>query len=125
MKRVIFAFIVLAVIITAGILETVYVDKLFSSLDDRLDNVEQLVAAEDESAYPAFCELSRWWEKQRTFLELFSYSPDVRNFSVALGETDGSLICGDNQNALSKLRSLKIMASNIHNILDFNFADVI
>ena len=53
------------------------------------------------------------------------YSPDIRGFSVAVGETVGSLECGDYDNALSKIRSLQIMSQNIHNILDFNLADII
>ena len=58
-------------------------------------------------------------------LELFSYSPDMRAFSVALAETEGSLECGDDKNALSKCQSLLTTAENIHSMLDFNFADII
>ena len=54
-----------------------------------------------------------------------TYSPDMRAFSVALAETEGSLECGDDKNALSKCQSLLTMAGNIHDMLDFNLQDIV
>ena len=125
MKKVVIAVIVLLVIITAGILENVYVDKVFSTLDDKLGEVEQLVHAEDDEALDKLRSLTAWWEKQRGYMELFTYSPDLRAFSVALGETEGSLESDDFQNAQSKIQSLLVMSANLHQILDFNLEDVI
>ncbi len=125
MKKVIIAIVILAVIITAGILENVYIDKLFNGLDSRLAELEELIIAQDEGALENIESLQKWWENHRKYAELFVYSPDIRGFSVALGETQGSLECGDYDNALSKVRSLQIMSSNIHNILDFNASDII
>ena len=125
MKKVVLAIVILAVILTAGILETVYVDKVFHNLDSRLCDVEKLIVAEDSSALDETNELISWWEERRKYAELFVYSPDIRALSVALGETQGSLECGDFDNALSKIRSLQVMSHNIHDILDFNIADII
>ncbi len=125
MKKVILAVVILAIIITAGILENVYVDKIFGELDSRLADLEERIISRDETALEKMEDMQEWWEKHRKYAELFVYSPDIRAFSVALGETQGSLECEDYDNALSKIRSLQIMASNIHNILDFNLADII
>ena len=125
MKKVIVAIVILVVILTAGILENVYIDKLFDGLDNRLASLEELIIAQDEGARESIESLQAWWEGQRKYAELFVYSPDIRGFSVALGETQGSLECGDFDNALSKVRSLQIMSRNIHNILDFNASDII
>lgn len=125
MKKVIVAIVVLALIITAGILETVFVDKLFGKLDNRLNEIEACIKQESPEALEKTDELVGWWENKRKFMELFTYSPDVRAFSVALGEAQGSLECNDYDNALSKLQSLLVMSANIHSILDFNIADII
>lgn len=125
MKKVILAVVILAIIVTAGILENVYVDKIFGELDSRLADLEERIISRDETALEKMEDMQKWWEKHRKYAELFVYSPDIRAFSVALGETQGSLECEDYDNALSKIRSLQIMASNIHNILDFNLADII
>lgn len=125
MKKVILAIVILAVIVTAGILENVYIDKVFGGLDNRLADLEKLIIAQDENALDEMEDVMNWWEDRRKYAELFVYSPDIRALSVALGETQGSLECGDYDNALSKVRSLQIMSRNIHDILDFNFADII
>lgn len=125
MKKVIIAVVVLLIIITAGILENVYVDKVFANLDEQLLSLEQKVKDESPDCPDKCKTLIEWWGKQRGFMELFVYSPDVRSFSVALGETQGSLECEDYQNALSKIQSLLVMSSNIHDILDFNITDII
>ena len=49
----------------------------------------------------------------------------MRAFSAALAETEGSLECGDDKNALSKCQSLLTMAENLRDLLDFNAADII
>ena len=125
MKRVVVAIIVLVLILVGGILENVYVTKTFGELHDKLTSLEQAVLSEDESALEQLKDISAWWEKRRMYIELFAYSPDVRAFSVAMGEAEGSLECGDYQNATSKCRSLIIMADNIKRLLDFNAEDII
>lgn len=125
MKRVVVAVIVLVFIITGGILENVYITRTFDQLEERLINLKQLIADEDESALDELRDVTQWWEKRRMYIELFAYSPDVRAFSVALGETEGSLECEDYQNALSKCTSLIVMADNIGRLLDFNAEDII
>lgn len=125
MKKVVFAIVLLAVIITGGLLENAYITRTFNDLDDMLKSLETHILDEDKSSLEEVREIAKWWEERRTYIELFAYSPDVRSFSVALGETDGSLECEDYQNALSKCRSLMIMANNIKELLDFNARDII
>ena len=110
MKRLVVAVAVLLAIIAAGAVEAVYVDKVFDELAGRISLLESA---------------TEWWEKRRHILELFTYSPDMRAFSVALAETEGSLECGDDKNALSKCQSLLTMAGNIHDMLDFNLQDIV
>lgn len=125
MKRVVLALLILAVIIASGVLENVYITKTFDRLDEMLRDLESLIKEQNDSALESIREINSWWEKKRTYIELFAYSPDVRAFSVALAETEGSLECGDFDNALSKCRSLIVMAQSIKRILDFNVEDII
>ncbi|MGN0744411.1 MAG: DUF4363 family protein [Christensenellales bacterium] len=125
MKRVVLALLILAVIIASGVLENVYITKTFDRLDEMLRDLESLIKEQNDSALESIRDINSWWEKKRTYIELFAYSPDVRAFSVALAETEGSLECGDFDNALSKCRSLIVMAQSIKRILDFNVEDII
>lgn len=125
MKRLVLALVILAVILAAGIAESLYVDKVFGELTRRIDDLEAAIISPEDDALDEVNELTEWWEKKRHGLEMFTYSPDMRAFSVALAETVGSLECGDDKNALSKCESLMTMANNIHDVLDFNLADII
>lgn len=125
MKRLIVALVILALIIVAGVLESVTVDKVFGELEERIYALEAAIKSPDDDALDEVKELGEWWEDKRSKMELYTWSPDMRAFSVALAETEGSLECGDDQNALSKCQSLLTMAKNIHCILDFNVADII
>ena len=125
MKKVVVAIVILAVIVTAGILESVYVTRVFKEVDGKLADIESSIRLESEDALQKTRALISWWNERRQYMELFVYSPDVRAFSVALGEAEGSLMCGDFQNALSKTQSLMVMSNNIRRILDFNLEDII
>lgn len=125
MKKVVLAILILAVIITGGILEDRYIHKTFGCLDVSLKEMEKLIEAENDKSLDKVVELTMWWEQRRMYMELFAFSPDVRAFSVALAETEGSIRCNDYQNALSKCLSLIVMADNIKKLLDFNAEDII
>lgn len=125
MKKVVFAIVLLAIIVTAGVLENFFVHRTFTQLDEKLVDLERSIISQDDDALEQMRALTEWWEKQRNYMELLAYSPDLRAFSVALAETDGSLQCGDFDNALSKCQSLMTMSKNIHRILDFNIEDII
>ncbi len=125
MKKVVLAIVILAIIVTGGILEDFYIHKTFSALNEKLTSLENSIINQSENCLDKANEIFEWWEKKRMYMELFAYSPDVRSFSVALAETQGSLEYGDYQNALSKCRSLVVMADNIKRLLDFNAEDII
>lgn len=125
MKKVVLAIVILIIIVTGGILEDFYIHKTFSALDEKLASLENSIINQSEDCLDKTNEIFEWWEKKRMYMELFAYSPDVRSFSVALAETQGSLECEDYQNALSKCRSLIVMADNIKRLLDFNAEDII
>lgn len=125
MKKVIIALVVLAIILTAGILESIYIDDVFDELDARIQSLESAIHEENDSALTLTRELAEWWEDRRKYMELFTFSPDMRAFSVAVAEIEGSIEADDYQNAMSKCQSLVTMSRNMHLILDFNFEDII
>lgn len=125
MKKVVIALVVLAVILTAGILESFYIDDVFDELDARLNALEQAIHDENDISLDLTRDLETWWESKRKYMELFTFSPDMRAFSVAVAEIEGSLEADDYQNAMSKCQSLITMSRNMHLILDFNVEDII
>ena len=125
MKKVIVALLMLTLIVTAGILEHNYIEKTFTELDEKLNEIIYEINLESDKALTLTNELVEWWEQKRKVMELFTFSPDLRAFSVALAEQKGSLECGDFNNALSKCVSLLSISKNLHDVLDFNGQDII
>ncbi|MBR5173745.1 MAG: DUF4363 family protein [Clostridia bacterium] len=125
MKKVVIALLMLALIITAGIIEHNYIEKTFTELDQKLEQIEKEIHTKSDKALELTNLLVDWWESKRKVMELFTFSPDLRAFSVALAEQKGSLECGDFNNALSKCESLYSLSKNLHNVLDFNMEDII
>ena len=125
MKKVIVALLMLTLIVTAGILEHNYIEKTFTELDEKLNEIIYEINLESDKALTLTNELVEWWEQKRKIMELFTFSPDLRAFSVALAEQKGSLECGDFNNALSKCVSLLSISKNLHDVLDFNAQDII
>ncbi|NLZ25831.1 MAG: DUF4363 family protein [Clostridiales bacterium] len=126
MKKTIIAIVVLVLILTAGILETIYIEKTFKELSERVTEARNLIIKEDaEGALKIIDDTTNWWEERKDKLELITFSPDLRALSAALGETKGSLMCGDTQNALSKVESILIMSDNVREIINFNIRDII
>ena len=121
MKKVVLAIVILVIIVTGGVLEDFYIHKTFSSLNEKLVSLENSIKSQSDDCIDKANEIFDWWEKKRMYMELFAFSP----FSVALAETQGSIECEDYQNALSKCRSLIVMADNIKRLLDFNAEDII
>ena len=95
MKKVVLAIVILIIIVTGGILEDFYIHKTFSALDEKLTSLENSIINQSEDCLAKTNEIFEWWEKKRMYMELFAYSPDVRSFSVALAETQGTLECED------------------------------
>ena len=125
MKKVIVALLMLTLIVTAGILEHNYIEKTFTELDEKLNEIIYEINLESDKALTLTNELVEWWEQKRKVMELFTFSPDLRAFSVALAEQKGSLECEDFNNALSKCVSLLSISKNLHDVLDFNAQDII
>lgn len=126
MSKVIVAIVVLSIILTAGIVECVMVEKVFSELDEKLQEIKVLLT--DENIPTALLKTNdtiAWWERKREKLELFSFSPDLRLMSVTLGETKGSLESDDIKNAMSKIESIFSISHNLRDNLNFNLQDII
>lgn len=125
MKKIIIALLMLTLIITAGILEHNYIENTFDELDEKLIEIEGEIQKKSDKALALTNDLVEWWGNKRKVMELFTFSPDLRAFSVALAEQQGSLECGDFNNALSKCVSLLSISKNLHDVLDFNAEDII
>lgn len=124
--KTVIAAVLLVVIIGFGVWETLFVDRVFGELDERLSSMKTRIDAEDcEGALEETTSAIEFWEDKRRVLELIAYASDLRAFSVAIAEVKGSLEKEDMENAASKTESLFSISHNLHDLLDFNVSDII
>ncbi|MGN1096283.1 MAG: hypothetical protein ACI4QU_00365 [Christensenellales bacterium] len=126
MYKTIIAVIVLALIITGGILDNANVNKVFDEFDARLNDLRTLVEEENKpDSIKLLKETDEWWSVQKSKMEFYSYSQDLRLISSCLGETLGSLECDDFENALSKVESLLSISANTRNLLGVRIENIV
>lgn len=126
MYKTIIAVIVLALIITGGILDNANVNKVFDEFDERLNDLRSLVEEENkQESIKLLKETDEWWSVQKSKMEFYSYSQDLRLISSCLGETLGSLECDDFENALSKVESLLSISANTRNLLGVRIENIV
>ncbi len=126
MYKTIIAVIVLALIITGGILDNANVNKVFDEFDERLNDLRTLVEEENkQESIKLLKETDEWWSVQKSKMEFYSYSQDLRLISSCIGETLGSLECDDFENALSKVESLLSISANTRNLLGVRIENIV
>ncbi|MDR3216562.1 MAG: DUF4363 family protein [Clostridiaceae bacterium] len=124
--KTIIAIAFFAALLGAGIWENFHVKKIFRELDQKIEKLKTEIEEENLDASKSSAdELIVWWEKNRRLLETIVFAPDLRLFSVSLGEIKGSLAAEDFQNAASKVESLLSISRNLCQLLDFNLSDII
>lgn len=125
MKRILIVCITLALILSCGIAEHYYIIRTFEAFEVKLAEIDNYLDKEDyETALEKTHELQDWWDKKHALIENISYSPDMRQIDVVIGEIEGSLDSDDNKNAESKIDSLYELLDSVKDILDFHFKDI-
>ena len=125
MKRLTIAAAMLALILSAGIYDHHRTHEIFSRFESLVEAVDFAVDSGDaKTALARTDEMLAWWEKQKVYIDTFTYSPDTRTVSVTIGEIKGSLQADDFQNAKSKTQSLLILIKNVQSTVDFDFKDI-
>lgn len=126
MNKVIVAIVILSIILTAGILECIFVENTFSELNVRLEEIKKSLQENNVAvALERTDSTIEWWEKKRHKMEIITFSPDLRLLSVSFGETKGSLESDDIKNAMSKIESIFCISNNLRENLNFNLQDII
>ena len=80
MKRFVAALVILAAIVTGGVLEAVRVESIFDELETRIYALEEAIKSPDDDALDEVKTLTVWWEEKRKEMELYTWSPDMRAF---------------------------------------------
>ncbi len=125
MSKTIFSVVMLALILTSGILANVYINKTFDSLDVKLCEIKECLENDDiDGAEQKTANLNGWWDSKKHGLEFITYSQDLRLISSSIGETLGSLNNADKNNAMSKVVSLLVISKTTRDMLSITIENI-
>jgi len=104
------------VLLTGGILESVYLCKTLNAFNDKLDKLAQkeIITVED------VIEISDWWDKMHPKLSITISHVQLNEIGITLDELRGAVEAEDYQNASSLLSRINSYAESLIDLYKFN-----
>lgn len=126
MKKIILVILIVGVIIGAGIAEQLFIDKTLTELENRSNEIFQLLLAEDyTSALTLTKETENWWSAKRDWLEFVCPNNDVKEIYREIGELKGSQLAQMYDDSITRSTVLNSMAKNSKNLLCYKWKNVL
>ena len=118
MKKLILAVIILAIILSAGLAEQIYLNKIFDELDSKVENIIS-IAKSGESAYAQTEELSKWWGQKHKLPEALVNHNEINEITLLVAELQGYSKADMAPDFLACAVRLKETAIHIRHLLDY------
>ena len=124
MRRLILAIAVFLTIITAGVLEQVYIVKMYDDTKAKAEEVKSAVKEEVSSALPAAEELKKYWIEKRSFLEAVTPHNETKEMVLRIAELIGYIEAKDDKSATATVEIILEMCENTPHILAFHWEHI-
>ena len=125
MKKIILVIVVTALIITAGVIEQVYVQRTFEELEVKAENIYVMLRDKNYTdALEYTANLKDWWYQKRDILELVSPNNDIKEIVREIGELEGSQLAMMYDDSITRSNVLQEMAKNSRNLLAYRWKNV-
>ena len=124
MKRMLFAIVIVLLILAVGILEQIYIVKLYRATKAEAEEVKAEVEANVESALPAAEELKKHWIKKRSFLEAVTPHNETKEMVLRMAELIGYVEAKDDKSAIATAAIIIEMCDNTPHILGFHWEHI-
>ena len=124
MKRLILAIAVVLLIVTMGVLEQLYIDRLYTATENKAEKVKEEIERDVTGALPAARELKAYWLKKRSFLEAVTPHNETKEMILRIAELIGYIEAKDDKSALATVEIILEMCDNTPHILSFHFEHI-
>ncbi len=126
MGKIILTVVVVAVIISLGITEQVFMQKAFDNLAQKCEVIQDLLIQKDyAAARKAVLQLKEWWAKKRDILEFTCPNNDVKDIYKEIGELEGTLHSEMYDDSITRTNVIKSMAENSKNLLAYRIKNIL
>ena len=125
MKRTVFAILIFVVILVAGILEQVWLGRLFRDLGHQSEEILAAIDREDMTeALTRSVQLRDWWEARKHLLEAIVSHNETKEVTLRIAELQGYIAIGDQKSSYATAAILAEMATNLPHLLGFSWDTV-
>lgn len=124
MKKLIFAIAGLMLIITAGVLEQIYIQKSYATMRDEAMELREKIVKKDDSALEAARELKNNWLKNRELMEAFTPHNETKEIVLRLAELEGYILTEDDKSATATIEIIIEIFENIPHLLGFHWEHI-
>lgn len=120
MKKIIIAISVLVIFITAGILEQIFIKKLFVKFGEEAEEIRALVENKNFAlAHDKTLELQKSWEEKKHIVEAIISHNETKEITLRLAELEGYISAEDEKSAIATAAIAKDYCDNLIHILGF------
>lgn len=120
-SKLIIAIVITVIIIGLSIGETIYVDKTLSKFNSSLEKIME----QEEYSLEDIENLTNWWHKQTTYLEISISRLQLNEVTATLGELKGAVEKEDFQSASALLKRIEHIAQEIKHMYGIRLGNIL
>lgn len=125
MKKVIVALAIIIFFITIGVLEQVFINKLFTDIQEQTEEIR--VLCEEKNFTPAkqkTLEMKNMWHKKKHFMETIISHNETKEITMRIAELEGYISASDDKSAIATSAILADYCHNLLEILAFSYSTI-
>lgn len=116
------AIVITVLLLTGGILEEIYVAKVFDELSEK---VEKVLQTESETYdLKELEDIHDWWKGKHRYLELFLPHVQLNEIEITYGEMLGAVKADDYEGAKAQLNRIYATSKAINEMLSFRLGNI-
>lgn len=120
--RMVIAIVLCVLLITGGILEEIYVEKLFTDFEEKLEELS--VAPGDDYDMDKLQDVYDWWLKKIKTLHMFLPHIPLNDITLALGEMKGAVQSGDADSATAQLNRIRAVIETLRDTFSLSASNI-
>lgn len=126
MKKVIVALVIIVFFITIGVLEQVFLNKLFNDLQEYTEEIRVLCEEKNfELAHQKTIEMKERWHKRKHFIETIISHNETKEITMRIAELEGYISASDDKSAIATSAILSDYCHNLLEILAFSYSTIL
>jgi hypothetical protein len=118
----ILAVVLLVLLVTGGILEEIFVDKLLSEFEEKLADIADTPGGNYD--YDKIQETYEWWIEKNNSMEMFLPHIPLNDVTLALGEMRGAVQAGDYDNATAQLNRIFAAVDTLKDTFSLSISNI-